>query len=450
MESNFTIDSLPPHSKEAEQGVLGCILLCPMDTMNECAQKLVLGGNEFYELQHQIIYKTLIAMWQDRLLIDLITVQQRLKDRKRLDQIGGIEYLSKLQDSVPSAANIGYYIEIVQDKAMASELLAVSGKRSAAAHKSDIQKSITEAEMAVLGIRQRREGGRGASDIKTIQDALICDYEDAANGNRKMGILTGFPALDDMMGGMMEQEVIILAASPSAGKTTLMLNILFNVAEAGTPVGIISMETSSKKIIHRLHCMAGQVEGGLFYRGAASKQDLERMAMAAARVGRSRHKIHLRDDVRGDTGLVSCCRQMYQAGARIIGIDYLQLLSTPDYEGVSQSSSTVKGIAKELNIPVILISSLNRGTNNQNKDGKDKKPTMSDLRGSGSIEFDADKIGLLYCPDRESAVRSVEFNLAKNKDGMCGRKELTMFASQFRFQSGMPVDAADIPTGHND
>ena len=431
--SNST-DRLPPSAIESEQGILGCCILdhrCIGDVVTKLTSE-----TDFYDLRHQIIFKTLVSMWKDRKAIDQITLGQELKDAGELDRVGGQIYLLNLEHEVPSTSNLSHYIETVLEKAMLRELANVGTEVIGCVYENngDINAILGDAERNILSIRAKREGGRGLADIADIQSHLMTEYEAALQGNMTSGLLTGFEDIDRVMGPMMPQDFIIIAGSPSAGKTTLLQNIIWRLANTGTHCGMFSLETSSKKLVHRWQCLGGHVDGSAFTEGRASEDDFMHMTAGVRAMSAAKKFIHLRDDVYDETGLQAACRQMYQAGCRMFGLDYLQLLKMfgdNEYAQVTAASKCVKRLAKELNVPFIAISSLNRG----DKKSPEKKPTMADLRGSGNLEFDSDKIVLLHCEDRVAPIRTVEYNLAKNKDGNVGRRILTMFASQFRFET---------------
>lgn len=435
-----TLDRLPPHSEQAEQGVLGCILLSPNECLLEVCQKFVLGGKEFYDLRHQTIYMALADMWERRVPIDLISVQQLLKDRQLLEQIGGIAYLSQLQDSVPSAANLAYYLDIVCEKALLREAIQTCSNAVAKIydHEGEVGELVSDLEKDILAIRQKRETGRGETDISAVINQMADNFERAAAGEKPTGYSTGFDDFDNIMGTMKPQEMIVIAGTPSAGKTTLLYNIFYKLALEKVMTGLINLDTSSYSAVFRYSSLAGQVDGWKCEAGIASQAEVQKMITGAGKVNELRRYLKIRDDVNNESRLVAACRRMKQQGCKLIGVDFMQQLSCngkSKYEKISRAAEVIKGLAKELDIPIIAISSLNRENAKEQK-----KPTMQDLNGSGDIEYHANKIVLLHCEDRESSVRDVEVNVAKNKDGRCGRFNLTMFAPQFRFEN-----AAKIP-----
>ena len=242
----------------------------------------------------------------------------------------------------------------------------------------------------------------------------------------------------------MGQELIIIAGNPSTGKTTLALNIAYRVARDGHKVSLISMETSAKKLVHRLHSLAGQVEGGKFLRGQVEDSDFAEMSQGVISVREIADNLLIHDCGAMTEGkLLSICRKDYQEGSRLFIVDYLQLLQArgeSETEKTTNASKCLKGLAAELNCPVIAIASLHR-----QEVGKVRRPLMSDLRQSGQIEYDAEKIMLLYCEDVTLPIREVECNIAKNKDGPLDTVKLTMFSGQFRMENASAVSDDDVP-----
>jgi replicative DNA helicase len=285
------------------------------------------------------------------------------------------------------------------------------------------------------------------NNVKAIQKALIQKYQEAHERKLAPGLMSGFYDLDRLAGGMMAQEMIVVGGVPSAGKTTLAMNIGLAVAQSGVTVSVCSLETSAEKLIHRFHCMAGRVDGGPFLRGEPTEGDFPKITAGINRVNAIADRLLIHDESMSDTQLAAVCRRDYQRGARLFIVDYLQLIQSKgdgEFERVTKASKCIKSIAKELNCPVIVVSALSR----QEK-GKPRKPSLNDLKQSGQIEYDADKVYLLHCETNED-IRAVECDVAKNKDGAKGTVSLTLFACQFRFESTSPVSAEDVPHPYKD
>ncbi len=441
--TNPTAERLPPHSPEAEKGVLGCILLSPNESIIECVSALRIGKEAFYDLRHQVIYENIVAMSEQRQPIDIITLQQWMKDNGELEMVGGILYLSALPETVPSSSNLGYYLEIVLEKFTLRKLIATCTGviRRVYEYEGEFNEFLNGVEREILSIRQSIESGnRGIADITKIQEQLQQEYEDAAGGKTPMGLLTGFPDLDRISGGMMPQEMIVLAGLRSTGKTSLALNIATNVARQEVTVGVISLETSAKKIVHRKLCTLGQMNGGKLQRGDVTDELIRKATIAQSEMKKIRSRILISDDGNQTTqGVSTTARRMYQRGARLIIIDMLQLINgkgKDENEKTADASKQIKGLAKELDIPIIILSSMNRESAKEIR-----RPRLSDLRNSGQIESDADKVYLLYSEsENNNPIRDVKMDIAKNKDGELGTVTFTFFAPQFRMGSQTKIE----------
>ena len=432
------LDKLPPHSIQAEEGVLGCVLLSPQDCIAECLEKLKKGYEVFYDLRHQALYLTLQEMHAAGQNIDVITLQQKLKDKKLLDNVGGIAHLSSLPDKVPSAANLEYYIDIVLEKYVLREIIktCTSVAVQAQEHDGNVKEFLSEFERESMSIRAAIDSSRGVCDLMALHQDLVDKYERALQGEIS-GILSGFSDIDEKAGGFQPQEMIVIAGMPSSGKTSLALSMARNMIHAGTTVGILSLETSAGMVLHRIYSAEASVNGASFLKGKASEREMQKMMTATARIMAIRDRL-LIDDSGGVTPeeMRAKVRKMVQMGAKIAVLDYMQLMMAKgnnETEQVSAISKATKAAAKENNIPIIIISSLNRKA----AEG-DGKPKMSHLRNSGQIEFDGNKIILLSSEDSEAPTRRVVADIAKNKDGETGTVDLTFLAPMFRFENAAP------------
>jgi replicative DNA helicase len=428
-------DRLPPHDPAEERGLLGCLMLCE-EAIDEAVEMFRAGPGGFYDLRHRLLYSAIIDMRENQRPVDLMTVASRLRETGILEDCGGISYVAAHPDLVGSASQIGYYIERVTHKFTLRRLIETCARLSCEAfeyggHNGEL---IEKAEREILAINNNADATRGIADMVALHHHLISTYEDASK-QKRMGMDTGFPDLDNMTGGMQDQEMIVLAGQQSTGKTSLALNIASSAAFAGNSVGILSIETSAKTLLHRIYSANAKTDGSIFLRGKASVGDFERMTMAAKNVMDIRQRF-LIDDTGGlsTVQMRAKARRLRQAGAGLLIIDYLQLMSAPGAnngnERVAAISSAIKAAAKENNCPVIVISSLNREAAKN-----DRKPRMSDLRDSGQIEYDGNQVWLLSCQNTETPIREVRLEVAKNKDGGTGPVNLTFFAPQFRFES---------------
>lgn len=454
------LDRLPPHSTEAEQGVLGCILLSPNDSLGLCLEKVKAGAEVFYDLRHQALFEHLVSMYDAKDPIDLITVQQRLKDANQLEGVGGLAYLSSLMDAVPSAANLEYYLDIVREKHVLRRMLQTCSQVTGRVHthEGEVDALLDEVERDILRISQDRESvsNRGMKDLVRGAIAMIEDFHQRAGG--LTGIGTGFVDLDKMTSGLHEGEMIVLAARPSMGKTSLAMNIAEHVVlNEGLPVGVFSLEMTSESLVMRMLCSVARVNGRAIRDGFLSESDMRKLTGAASKMAKA--PLHI-DDTPGLSilQLRARARRMWQQhGIRMFVIDYLQLLHSTAKKAqdnrqqeISDISNGVKALAKELKCPVIVLSQLNR---DMEKD-KNRKPRLSDLRESGAIEQDADVVALLYKPstdDEEDApsvpqgeVVQVNLLIAKQRNGPTGDVPLSFLKGFTRFESAAKVSDDDV------
>jgi replicative DNA helicase len=458
------IDRLPPHDLQMEMGVLGCALLDPNQCIGECIEKLKDDGKSaFYDLRHQTIYETLAGMFNARHPVDLITVQQNLKDRQLLEQIGGIAYLSQLQDAVPSTANLSYYLDHVREKYLLRKLIqtctAVVGRIYD--YEGEVDELLDEVEKEILHVNESREQNE-VKDVKKLVNEALVTIEHFFNRKGELsGIATGFPDLDKMTDGLHGGEMIIVAARPSMGKTSLAMNIAEHVSlEAGLPVGVFSLEMSASSLILRMLCSLARVNMRSIRDGFMSESDFPKLMSASGRLAGAKLLI---DDTAGLSilQLRARARRMHQQhGIKLFVVDYLQLLNSTArraqenrQQEIADISSGIKALAKELNVPIIVLSQLNR----ELEKDKSRKPRLSDLRESGSIEQDADLVGLLYKPNagddddaaatEESDGIPVNFLIAKQRNGPTGDVNLTFLKPYTRFESAAKFSDEDVPAG---
>lgn len=458
--SSANIDRLPPHSNEAEMGVLGCCLLDPNQCIGECVEKLKDDGQlAFYDLRHQTIYETLATMFNARQPVDLITVQQQLKDRQLLEQVGGIAYLSQLQDAVPSAANLSYYLEIVREKFLLRKLITtcsgVVGK--VFDYEGNVEELLDEVEKEVLRVNESRSQGN-MTPVNTLVHEAIATIENYFGRNGQLGgLATGFVDLDKMTDGLHGGEMIVIAARPSMGKTSLAMNIAEHVAlELKLPVGVFSLEMSAGSLVLRMMCSLARVNLRSIREGFMNESDFPKLTSAAGRLSAAKLFI---DDTAGLSilQLRARARRMHQQhGIKLFVIDYLQLLNSTArrsqenrQQEIADISSGIKALAKELKVPVIVLAQLNR----EIEKDKNRKPRMSDLRESGSIEQDADLVGLLYKPDSDDEENNqveadglpVSLVIAKQRNGPTGDVNLTFLKPYTRFESAAKFSHDDVP-----
>lgn len=453
------VDRLPPHSTEAEQGVLGCILHAPNESLGECIQRLRADTEVFYDLRHQTIYRTLVEMYDRREAIDILTLQQRLADRKQLEAIGGIAYLNALYDSIPSPANLRYYLEIVQEKYLLRKMIQTCTEVIGRVYdfEGNVETLLDQVETEVLRLNESRVQG----DVKRLPDLLtqaVATVENYFNRRGQLGgIPTGFPDLDRLTDGLHGGEMIVIAARPSMGKTSLAMNIVEHVVLAQKlPVAVFSLEMTAEALVLRMLCSIARVNLRNIREGFMSESDHPKLLAATGQLAGAPLYID-------DTPALSILqlrararRLAQQHGIKLFVVDYLQLLHSTSrraqenrQQEIAEISGGIKALAKELNVPVIVLSQLNRELERD----KNRRPRLSDLRESGAIEQDADVVGLLYKPSsgeedegpEEAEGVPVNLLIAKQRNGPTGDVNLTFLKSFTRFESAAKISDEDVP-----
>ena len=456
------MDRLPPHSTEAEQGVLGCVLLSPNECLGLCVEKFKGGGEVFYDLRHQHLFTLLVEMYDQKSPIDLITVQQRLRDKQQLDAMGGIAYLSALLDAVPSAANLSYYADIVREKYLLRKMIRTCTEVVGRVHEyeGEVDALLDEVERDVLRISEERVEASTLT-IKELVHGAINKIEDFhARQGMLTGIATGFPDFDKMTSGLHGGEMVVIAARPSMGKTSLAMNIAEHIVlEERQPVGVFSLEMTAESLVLRMLCSRSRVNLRNIREGFLAERDFPKLTGAAGKLSNAPLYI---DDSPGLSilQLRAKARRMWQQyGIKLFVIDYLQLLNSTSrraenrQQEIADISNGVKALAKELKVPIIVLSQLNR----ELEKDKNRKPRLSDLRESGAIEQDADLVALLYKPSsggdeeggavEEQDAVPVNLLIAKQRNGPTGDVNLTFLKSYTRFESAAKFSNDDVPNG---
>ena len=455
------VDRLPPHDVDMERGVLGCQLISPNECIGIVVEKLKgIGVEAHYDLRHQTIQSELFEMYDNRVPIDILTLQRRLKDKQLLDQVGGIAYLASLPDAVPSAANLSYYLDIVQEKFLLRKMISTCTDVVGRVYEfeGEVDMLMDEVERDILKISESRV----QSETKTIKDLVksaITQIEDFHNRQGLLtGVATGFTDLDKMTSGLHPGEMVVIAARPSMGKTSLAMNIAEHVAiDQKLPVGVFSLEMTSESLVLRMLCSRSRVNLRNIRDGFLAERDFPKLTGAAGKLAAAPLFI---DDSPGLSILqmrAKARRMAQQHGIKLFVIDYLQLLHSTArraenrQQEIADISSGIKSLAKELKVPVIVLSQLNREVEKDKK----RKPQMSDLRESGSIEQDADVIALLYKPtsgdDEDGGAPTGEDNdavpvnllIAKQRNGPTGDVNLTFLKSYTRFESAAKISDDD-------
>ena len=452
-ESQLDYLRVPPHSIEAEQSVLGGLLLdnAAWDRITD-----VLGEEDFYRFDHRIIWQHITRLISLARPADVITVYESLESAGKAEEVGGVAYLNALAHNTPSAANIRRYAEIVRERYMLRKLVSVADEIAAAAFNpqgKEARQLLDEAESRVFQIAQ--EGSRGATGFQDIQPLLtqvverIDELYHREGDSDVTGVPTGFSDLDRMTSGLQPGDLVIVAGRPSMGKTSFSMNIGEHVAiEQGLPVAVFSMEMGAVQLAMRMVGSVGMLDQHRMRTGKLTADDWPRLTHAVQQVQEA--QIYIDEtpalssmEVRARARRLA--RQCGQLG--LIIIDYMQLMSANSAgenraTEISEISRSLKGLAKELNCPLIALSQLNRSLEQR----PNKRPVMSDLRESGAIEQDADLILFIYrdevynpdSPDKGTA----EIIIGKQRNGPIGTVRLTFQGSSTRFlnfTAGMPV-----------
>src|SRR2546429_7427852 len=397
--SSQDIHRAPPHSAEAEQGVLGSMLISPRDAIAECVEKI--NEEYFYVPAHQSIYTILVELWNAGQGIDLITFTQVLRDRNVLDAIGGAALVTNLYTFVPTAANVGYYLEIVRDKYILRSIIAAGTEsvRRAYEEQDEVGNLLDEVEQRIFAVGEDRFKGKMLSMKDQVMEAIESIEKLYERKGGITGISSGFVEFDRMTSGLHPSEMIVIAARPSMGKTALAMNIAEHVAlNEKLPVGVFSLEMSSQQLVQRLLCSRARVNLQKVRDGFLAERDFPSLTAAASKLAEA--KIFI-DDSAGLSILelrAKARRLRAQHDVQLLIVDYLQLLRSTSRRAqdnrqleISEISAGLKALAKELKIPVFVVAQLNR----QPEQRSGGKPRLSDLRESGWIEQEADPAALL-------------------------------------------------------
>lgn len=423
-----------PHNLEAEQSVLGASFISKNALQRVCEE---LTEESFYIDAHSKIFETLKELYNAGIAVDITTVTDKLKNKKLLKAVGDVDYLLEIVNSVPTAANIDYYINIVNEKAVLRNLIDTATSIVSEAYMGDatINETLDDAERKILNVAKNRK----TSEFKTMAEALSKAQSDlekiSENGGEITGAPSGFYDLDKVTTGFHENEFIILAARPGMGKTAIVLNIAVNVAETTKKnVAIFNLEMGAEQLAMRMISSAGQIDGYKLRTGKLEHSDWKRVNEAISQLAETNIKI---DDTPGITigEIRAKCRRLAASkeGIGLVIIDYLQLVTASNkYAGnrqqeVAEISRALKTLALELKVPIIACAQLSRAVEGR----EDKRPLMSDLRESGSIEQDADIVAFLYRDDyynKEARMDDnnsvVEFIIGKNRSGPTKTVEL--------------------------
>lgn len=437
------LDRLPPQNLEAERGCIGSILLDP-DMCDEVA--LIVRPDDFYSDANRKLFEHVLGMHNDGLRIDSTLLHERLKSSGDLDFIGGLAYLLEVTESVPHAANAVYYAQIVRDKGTLRSLIHASTEilRDAYDESNDGRLTLSQAEERIFSILERGGGGEATPMADVLHAAL--DRIDARleRGAGIGGISTGYGDLDQQTGGLHNSELVILAARPSMGKTALATNIADNVAKEGLGTLIVSLEMSRLELAERMLCARGRINGHKLRNGFISPGDRRKLVETFAEMSKMPLFI---DDApnRTMTEIAATARRLKRREKLgLVVIDYLQLIEPdnpkdPRQEQVSKIARRLKGLARELSIPVLCLAQLNR----QTEASRDNIPRLSHLRESGAIEQDADVVMFVhreeyYATNEEDRARlagEAQIIIAKQRNGPIGDIKLAWLQDYTRFEN---------------
>ncbi|CAI3252373.1 replicative DNA helicase [Enterococcus cecorum] len=443
-------ENVPPQDIEAEQAVLGAIFLDAEALVEAMAQ---IEPQDFYRRAHQIIFRSMIALNDRNENIDIITLKSQIESENTLEDVGGISYLTELSQVTPTASGVAHYAKIVKDKSTLRELIQAATKivKEGYSQEGSVEEIVEAAEKGILNVSEKRNS-TGFQAIADVLNSTMENIDRLSQQNEEItGLPTGYPELDKMTAGLQPEELIILAARPAVGKTAFALNIAQNIGtRTDRSVAIFSLEMGAESLVNRMLCAEGTIEAGHLRTGQLTEQEWHNLIMAMGSLSNTSIFI---DDTPGIkvSEIRARCRRLAQEKGNLglILIDYLQLIEGSGRESrqqeVSEISRQLKKLAKELKVPVIALSQLSRSVEQR----QDKRPVLSDIRESGSIEQDADIVAFLYREDyyqrqgteedkneEEQAVNDViEVIIEKNRSGARGTVELLFKKEYNKFAS---------------
>lgn len=421
-------NKIPPQNIEAEQSILGSMLLS-RDAIIDASE--VLKGEDFYKESNKKLFEIIMDMFEKNIPVDLITIVDELRRQNLLEAVGGIEYITNLSSSVISTANVSHYASLVREKAILRRLIKASSEIMEMGYQEDDVRNVLDiAEQKIFDIAQ----GRNTSNFVPIKDVLMNTFYNIEklykNKGHLTGIPSGFPDLDLKTSGFQPSDFILVAARPSMGKTSFALNIAQNAALfTNLPVAIFSLEMSKEQLVNRMICSTANIDSQKLRTGNLDDDDWPKLAAAMAPL--STAPIYI-DDTPGISVMdirAKCRRLKLEKNLGMVLIDYLQLMQgkgNPEsrQQEVSEISRSLKGLARELQVPIVTLSQLSRAPEARS----DHRPVLSDIRESGAIEQDADIVMFLYRDDyynKDSEKKNIaELIIAKHRNGPTGTVEL--------------------------
>ncbi len=438
----------PPHNPEAERGVLGAVLL-DGDVFPDVAAAL--APEDFHVPRHGEIFRAMRALYDRQEALDAVTVREELRSRGLLESVGGASLLAELAAAVPSVAHASHYVRIVRGHATRQRLIRAGTRivEDAYGEAEDPQEALDRAEQAIFEIAGERATAQPTPVKQLLSEVLETIDRRAERKGAVTGVATGFAPLDEYTDGLHPGELVVLAARPSVGKTSLAMNIAYNVALGqANPVVIFSLETSKQQLVQNLLCMAGRVDSHFVRRATLSEEDHRRLLVHADPI--SRAPLHVFDtEGRSILDMRAIIRRLARRERpALVIVDYLQLVDARLPQGkanreqeVSYLSRSFKAMARDVGVPVLALSQLNRGVEERGSEQKPGRPRMSDLRESGAIEQDADVVLLMHRDDyyrsleagRDGASKT-EIIVAKQRHGPTGVVKLAFLRRYLRFE----------------
>ena len=434
------IKRVMPHSVEAEQSVVGAMLM-DKDAITTASE--IISGNDFYQSAYGIIFDSMVELFNESKPVDLITLQERLKEKDVPAEVASLEFVKDLVTAVPTSANVKYYAQIVADKSMMRKLIKLNEEiaNTCYAGKESLEAVLEKTEKAVFDLLQKRNTGEYVPIKQVVLNALDRIEKASKNKGTVTGTPTGFIDLDYKLSGLQPSDLVLVAARPSMGKTAFVLNIAQYMAfKKDKGVAIFSLEMSKEQLVNRLFSLESQVDAQALRTGNMKDSDWEKLIEGAGIIGKSNLII---DDTPGISvsELRSKCRKYkLEHGLDIVIIDYLQLMtgsvgknSESRQQEISEISRSLKGLARELNVPVVALSQLSRAVESR----PDKRPMLSDLRESGAIEQDADVVMFIYRDEyynKDSEFKKqAEIIIAKQRNGPVGTVNLAWLGEYTKF-----------------
>lgn len=428
-----------PHSIEAEQSVIGAMI---MDGEAIMAASEIICGDDFYNRQYGVVFDSMTELSDEGKPVDLVTLQDRLREKDVPPEVSSLEFIGNLVTSVPTSANIKYYADIVAEKSTLRRLIRLNEEiaNTCYAGKESLEAILEDVEKRVFDLVQRRNTGEFVPIRQIVMNAMDQIEKASKNDGNVTGIATGFIDLDYKTAGMQPADLILIAARPSMGKTAFVLNIAEYVAfKLNHTVAIFSLEMSKEQLVNRLFSMESRVDSQKLRTGNLSDMDWEKLIESAGVIGKSNLIIDDTPGINIPTMRSKCRKYKLEHDLKLIIIDYLQLMSGSGrgsdsrQQEISDISRSLKALARELKVPVVALSQLSRAVEQR----PDHRPMLSDLRESGAIEQDADVVMFIYRDDyynKDTERKGIsEIIIAKQRNGPIGTVELAWLPDFTKF-----------------